>query len=330
MPVRVGVIGLGVMGADHARTLHRMVANAVVIAVTDLNTDRSAQLSAEIESASVASDGIALINDDEVDAVIIASHDSTHAELATACVKAGKPVLCEKPLAPSTEEAASVVATENGTGLISLGFNRRFDLAFAELRSTVQSGDLGEPLLVHFSHRNVESYPGADSAFSITGSAIHEFDTVPWLLDSPIVEVSWHAPKRSRRVSDTLQDPQIMLLRTADGVLTTAETFINAAYGYDVRCEVVCETGAVHVAKPDNTVVDAAGRCGTMYPRDWRPRFADSYRRELQAWVDAITSGNPTPLATAHDGLAASAVADAVITSMNGGGKTVAVTIPEI
>ncbi|MCW4353540.1 Gfo/Idh/MocA family oxidoreductase [Hoyosella sp. YIM 151337] len=330
MAVRVGIIGLGVMGADHARTLHRSVASAVVTRVTDIDTERSAQLSAEITSAAVSTDGIALINDDEVDAVLIASHDSTHAALTMACVKAGKPVLCEKPLAPTTKEAAAVVAAENGAGLISLGFNRRFDPAFAELRSTIRSGDLGNPLLVHFSHRNVASYPGADSAFSITGSAVHEFDTVPWLLGSPIVEVSWHAPKRSSRVSEKLQDPQIMLLRTADGVLTTAETFINAAYGYDVRCEVVCETGAVQVTKPDRTVIDAAGRRGTGYPADWRPRFADSYRRELQAWVGAIISGTATPLASARDGLAASAVADAVITSMNGGGKTVAVTVPEI
>ncbi|MBB3039465.1 Gfo/Idh/MocA family oxidoreductase [Hoyosella altamirensis] len=330
MPVRIGVIGLGVMGADHVRTLHGMVANAVVTRVTDINAERSAQLGAEIESATVSSDGMELINDRDVDAVIIASHDSTHAELATACVKAGKPVLCEKPLAPTSDEAAGVVAAENGAGLISLGFNRRFDPAFAELRSVAQSGDLGAPLLVHFSHRNVESYPGADSAFSITGSAIHEFDTVPWLLGSPIVEVSWHAPKRSGRVPEKLQDPQLMLLRTADGVLTTAETFINAAFGYDVRCEVVCETGAVQVTKPDHTTVDVSGRRGTRYPSDWRPRFADSYRRELQAWVGAIMSGSPTPLATARDGLAASAVAEAVVTSMNSGGKTVTVTIPEI
>jgi len=104
--------------------------------------------------------------------------------------------------------------------------------------------------------------------------------------------------------------------------------FLNARYGYDIRCEVVGDRGTLALTNPARLVADADRRRATGYPADWRPRFADAYRLELQAWVDAVAAGRPPPLATAHDGLIAGAVADAVITSMHDGGRTVAVEPP--
>jgi myo-inositol 2-dehydrogenase/D-chiro-inositol 1-dehydrogenase len=150
---------------------------------------------------------------------------------------------------------------------------------------------------------------------------------VPWLLRSPVVEVAWIAPRCSSRVHAGLQDPQLIHLRTADGVLSTCETFLNARYGYDVRCEVVGETGAMSLTEPARVRLDAELRHGIGYAADWRPRFADAYRIELQAWVDAVAGGAPTPLATARDGVAASAVAEAVIASMHADGRTTKVAL---
>jgi myo-inositol 2-dehydrogenase/D-chiro-inositol 1-dehydrogenase len=175
----------------------------------------------------------------------------------------------------------------------------------------------------------VSSAPGATDGFSITGSAIHEFDTVPWLLDSPVTEVAWHAPRSTTAVTG-LRDPQLILLRTADGALTTVEVFLNAGYGYDIRCEVVGEHGTLALAGPARLVTDSARARSTVYPADWRPRFADAYRLEHQAWTDAVLSGRPSPLATAHDGLVAGAVAEAVIAPMKDGGRTAAVQVQVI
>ncbi len=129
------------------------------------------------------------------------------------------------------------------------------------------------------------------------------------------------APRRSSQVHEGLQDPQLIHLRTADGVLSTCETFLNARYGYDIRCEVVGETGAISLTEPARVRLDAGQRHGIGYAADWRPRFADAYRIELQAWIDSVLAGAPTPLATGRDGVAASAVAEAVITSMHHGGR---------
>jgi myo-inositol 2-dehydrogenase/D-chiro-inositol 1-dehydrogenase len=125
-----------------------------------------------------------------------------------------------------------------------------------------------------------------------------------------------------------LQDPQLILLRTADGVLSTVETFLNARYGYDVRCEVVGETGTASLAEPVRLVTDGGLARSSAYAADWRPRFAEAYRLELQAWVDSLAGGDRGPLGTARDGLVASAVADAVITSMHRDGATV--SVPEV
>lgn len=335
MTLRVGVIGTGIMGADHANTLHRMVSGAEVAVVADVDLARAQGVADGMPGVRVAGDGFSLIADDSVDAVIIASHDSTHAALALAAVRAGKPVLCEKPLAPTLAECVEVVRAEQsavgaaGVPLISLGFMRRFDPGYVQLKQALAEGVCGAPLLIHNISRGVSSAPGATDESSVTGSAIHEFDVLPWLLGSPIIEVSWQAPRGST-LAKGFRDPHLMVLRTADGVLSTLEVFLNAHYGYDVRCEIVGEHGTLALTEPARLITDVNGGRTVGYPADWRPRFADAYRLELQAWVDALTTGAPTPLATARDGLIAGAVAEAVIRSMHEGGRVVPVDVPVV
>ena len=324
MSVRVGVIGTGVMGAHHAATLWGNVSGAELVAVADADLARARAVAATLPGAAVAADAHAVIADPGVDAVVIASHDSTHAELTRAAVAAGKPVLCEKPLAPTVAECVAIVSEEGDAGLISVGFMRRFDPAYADLKTALVTGPLGRPLLLHCVSRGVSAAPGTTSEYSVTGAAIHEFDIVPWLLGAPIVEVSWHAPLSSPSAGGP-QDPQLVLLRTADGVLTTLEVFLNAGYGYDIGCEVVCEHGVLALAPTARVVASHAGSASAAHPADWRPRFADAYRIELQAWIESIADGVPSPLPSARAGLAATAVAEAVIASMHDGGRTVAV-----
>ncbi|GAA1870052.1 Gfo/Idh/MocA family oxidoreductase [Pseudonocardia ailaonensis] len=309
------MIGAGIMGADHVTTLHGMVSGAEVAIVADIDLDRATAAAARA-GAEATTDPASVIA--ESDAVIIASHDSTHAELTLACLDAGRPVLCEKPLAPTVADCEKIVAADSG-GLVSLGFMRRFDPTHVALKAAIPQ--IGQPLVVHCVSRNVSSGPGSTSASLITNSAIHEFDSVPWLLDSPIVEVSWHA---GRSAHGELQDPQIMLLRNDNGVLTTLEVFLNARHGYVTRCEIVGDEGALTLPEPPQVIVDSGLRRATEYAADWRPRYADAYRVELQAWVDALAAGAPTPLATAADGLRATAVAEAMIQSMKDG-RTVTV-----
>jgi myo-inositol 2-dehydrogenase/D-chiro-inositol 1-dehydrogenase len=326
--MRIGVIGAGIMGADHARILHRDVPHADVVMIADVDRDRAQAVANGIPGAAVTDDAHEVISSEEVDAVLVASSDATHAEYVHACLALRKPVLCEKPLAPTAAECAAIVAAEDavvgdGPPLVSVGFMRRFDPGYVELKALVDDGSLGVPVMVHSVGRGV-SAPAGSNELSVTGSAIHDIDIVPWLLSSPVVEVCWLAPRQSPEVADR-QDPQFILLRTADGALTTVDIFLNARYGYDTRCEVVGSLSSASLTEPHRIVRDAGLGHGHGYGSDWRPRFADSYRLQNRAWVESLVSGAPTPLATARDGLTAAVVADAVIASMRAGGGFVPV-----
>jgi len=316
-----------VMGADHARKLARVVSGAELAAVTDFDARVAGAVAGEF-GARVHADGVELIDDPAVDAVVIATRDDTHADLVLAALRAGKPVMCEKPLAPTADRCREVVAAQAAlkipVDLVTVGFMRRFDPPYIALREQVRSGELGAPLIAHCVSRTVHTYPGGDSASSITQSAIHELDIVPWLLDSPIVEVSWQHGRSSVN-SAGRQDPQFYLMRTASDVLVTVELFLNARYGYDTRCEVVMEAGTSALTLPTHIVTDVERRRAVAYPEDWIPRYSDAYRIELQEWIDSIAKGRPSTLATAHDGLRASLVADALVESMRTNGSWVKV-----
>ncbi|SEJ05172.1 myo-inositol 2-dehydrogenase / D-chiro-inositol 1-dehydrogenase [Arthrobacter sp. yr096] len=324
MTIRVGVIGAGIMGADHIRNLSTTIGGAEVTYVADLDVDRAA--AAAPPSARITTDPSELINSSEVDAVVVASHDSTHSGLVLECFEAMTPVLCEKPLAPTLMESLEVVAADadivaaTGVSLLSLGFMRRFDPGYVALRNAVQSKAQGDPLMVHCISRNASSVPGATSESAITNSAIHELDIIPWLLDSPITEVSWQAGRSTPRAGTALQDPSFMTIRTADGTLTTLELFLNAQYGYTTRCEVVSELGTAALRDSSLLDVEQQGIRQSSIPADWRPRFADAYRLQLQAWISALAMGETPSLAGAQDGLHAALVAQAMIQSLHSSG----------
>ena len=324
--MRLAILGTGIMGADHARTLHRFVSGAEVAVLVDVDESRARGVAAEIPGSRVSADAFATIAADDVDAIVIASADAFHADQVSAALAAGKPVLCEKPLALTSGDCRRLVEGEAvlGQRLISVGFMRRFDPGYVELKNHLSNRSCGEALLLHCISRGVSAGPGTTSRSSILGSAVHEFDVVPWLLDSAVVEVNWQATRSFQGPVDSgdaesLQDPQVMLLRTADGVLTVMETFLNARYGYDIRCEIVGSQGTVALTEPARSVVDTARSRAIGYAADWRPRFADAYRLELQAWVDAVAAGIQPPLASAEDGLRAALVSEAAIESMTSG-----------
>src|SRR5262249_35042651 len=174
MITSVGGIGAGIMGAEHARLLSSVVSGAEVIAVSDPDPERVAQTVATCRSARPFSDPLDLIRDKSVDAVLVASPDQTHAALVLACLEVEKPVLCEKPLATSIEECLRVIATEQTLErrLVSVGYTRRFDPGYLEMKRRLDEGDLGAALVMHCIHRNVTSSPFATAPMLISGSAV--------------------------------------------------------------------------------------------------------------------------------------------------------------
>jgi myo-inositol 2-dehydrogenase/D-chiro-inositol 1-dehydrogenase len=317
------------MGADHARLLGGVVAGAELTAVSDVDSGRAVAVARAIPGVRVVPDPLALIKDDAVDAVLVASSDATHEEFVLAAIAAGKPVLCEKPLAPTVEACRRILDAEAAAGrrLVSVGFMRRYDPGFLSVKAALDGGQIGAPLLMHCVHRNVSCPPDLPSAMLITGSAVHEMDIARWLLGDEIVAVTVHRP-RSSRAAGRVSDPLFLVLETAGGVVIDVEVFVNARYGYEVRCELVGEEGTVSLDAPAPTVLRRTASAGRTLPADWRSRFAEAYRRELQDWVDAMRTGRASGLATAWDGYVATAVAAAGIASLESGSRQPVLSLP--
>lgn len=318
--VRVGLIGTGVMGSDHARILSSSVAGAELAGVFDVDREGAAALASET-GARVLADAAALIGDDGIDAIIVCSPDPTHRELALACIAAGKPALVEKPLASTIEGAVEVMKAEmaHGKRLIQVGFTRRFDPGYLDMKATLASDRLGLPLFLHCIHRNAVGPDYLTSDLVIASSAGHEFDIARFLLEDEIVSATVASPRASRLAPN--RQPQFILLETAKGVVVDIEVFVDCIYGYDVRAELVCEKGTVSLSPSPATSIRHAGHDGFDTPPDWRDRFRHAYRAQLQGWVDAI-QGKPNHGASTWDGYRAMKVTDACLSAWRSGNKT--------
>lgn len=321
--LRVGVIGAGAMGASHVGTLAAGVPIAQVTRVFDLDTTRAKDV-ADAVGGEAADSAEALIADPEVDAIVIASPDFTHADLAIAAIGAGKHVLCEKPLAVTADDARRVVDAEIAAGrrFVQVGFNRRFDPGFQDLRRSIVDGSLGEVRVLHGIHRNASNSTSTDDAGLVTGSMIHEFDTFRWLLDGEITGIRVESP-----VTAGFRDPQIATLWTDGGQMITAEVFVNAGYGYDVRVEVVGTGGSASLEPRTPVVRRIAGQGSSTIGDDFVAHFIESYRLELSAWADAAVRGEVVG-ASAWDGYVANLVAAAGVTALGSGARE-PVEVPE-
>jgi myo-inositol 2-dehydrogenase / D-chiro-inositol 1-dehydrogenase len=319
MTLDIGVVGTGMMGQDHVQRLATSVPHARVAAVSDVNLEQAKRVGEGV-GARVYSDGHDLIGDDQVQAVLIASPGFTHEEFTLACIAAGKPVLCEKPLAPTIDACLRVLEAEAALPrrLVQVGFMRRYDDGFRAMKDELDGGELGRALLLHCRHRNAATAPGFTSDMMITDSVVHDIDVTRWLLGQEVVAATVFKPRPSSKAPEGLQDPQLVLLETAEGVLVDVESFVNCQFGYDIRYELVAETGTVSLGEAAAVQLRQQGRYQGRIPADWRERFGAAYRRELQEWVTGTLQGRISG-PSAWDGYATTAVAEAAVGSLGDG-----------
>jgi myo-inositol 2-dehydrogenase / D-chiro-inositol 1-dehydrogenase len=320
--LRIAVLGVGVMGADHVARITTRISNARVVVVNDYLSEKAEQVAASVPGARVVGDPLDAIADPDVDAVVLATPGPTHEKQLLACLEHSKPVLCEKPLTTDVETSLAVVRREAELGkrLIQVGFMRRFDHEYAQLKSLIDGGEFGRPLVLHCAHRNPAVPPTFDSAMVVRDSLVHEVDVTRFLFDEEIASIQVIKPAPNPGAPQGLADPQIAIMRTASGKHVDVELFVTTGVAYEVRTEVVAEKGSAMIGLDVGLVRKVApGTWGGRITPGFRERFGQAYDTEFQRWVDAVHAGMNVDGPDAWDGYAAAAVCEAGVESLNSG-----------
>ncbi|NIF29387.1 gfo/Idh/MocA family oxidoreductase [Pantoea sp. Tr-811] len=308
MSIAVGLIGAGVMGKEHGRILSMYTPNAHLAGVCDFDPEKARSIAGK---ANVFTDPLDLIASQDIDAVLIASPDSTHAELVQACIAAEKPVLCEKPLAMTAEQARLIVEAEckKGRSFVQVGYMRRFDPGYVELKRLLDADAIGKPEILHNLHRNPVAPDWMTGDMLITNAFVHEIDVMRWLMGTELDSVRITVAEKG--------DPMLIVTRLTNGAMSSTELYMNCKFGYQVHAELVGDEGTIALPDFASPIVNKSGCRTANVPLNWVPRFVEAYQAQTRSWVHSITSGVPNHGATAWDGYITTLIAEQLAEQCN-------------
>ncbi|HWL67844.1 MAG TPA: inositol 2-dehydrogenase [Geminicoccus sp.] len=324
--VRFGLFGCGRIGRMHADAIasHPRARLAAVFDVVPAAADAVAAR----HGCTVARDVDELLGNNEVDAVLIASSTDTHVDLITRAARAGKAILCEKPIDLDIARVdACWKEIQPLSPIVQIGFNRRFDPSFQAVRTALTAGEIGRLELLVITSRDPGPPPAAYLKVSgglFRDMMIHDFDLARFMLGEEPVAVSAMASvmvdPEIGRLGDI--DTAMVTLKAASGALVHINCSRRAVYGYDQRLEAFGEQGMLQVGNRRATTLR---RWGTATTEAQDPlldffieRYAEAYRAELDAFIDAVTEGRPVPVGF-EDGRRALLLADAALEALNSG-----------
>ena len=325
-PVGVALIGSGRMGSFHGETLARRIPGARLVAVADPAPSAAERLAAALGAERASTDPAEALADPAVEAVVIAAPARFHADLVVAAAAAGKAVFCEKPMALTLADADRAIGAAGAAGVVlQVGFNRRFAADWAAARALLEEGRLGTPRLL----RSVTRDPGGFDPSRVppgtifNETLIHDFDTLRFLnpgaepvqvhaTADALVETDW----RDRGLLDTA----VVVVRFDNGAIGIAEACFEAAYGYDVRGEVLGSKGMATMGDGRRTGMVFSGAAGRSIEtvRSDQELLVSAYVAELATFTEAVRSGAPVP-AGGEDARAALAIALAAAESVGAG-----------
>ena len=318
--IRIAVVGAGMMGADHVTRITERIVGATVSAIVEPDLARGAAAIANAPGA------VHFTNIDDalaagiVDAVLIATPGQFHEPVLLPALNAGLAILCEKPLTMTAEDSLRIVEAEvaGGKQLIQVGFMRRFDQGYIDLRNLIISGTAGDLLAMNCAHRNPSVPDSYTNTMLIEDSVVHEIDVVRFLTDSPITAIEIKHPKRNKLSPDHLDEPIFALLYTESGVLANVEMNVSIQFGYQVKTEAIFEKGVAEIGRSAGLNLWQDGSLSTAEHMSFKTRFAAAYDSQIQRWVNATKKGTIDG-PSAWDGYLASAAVNAGVEALISG-----------
>ena len=325
--IRVGLIGLGRLGSAYARDIATRIPEMCLMAVGDTAAGRADRVAAEFNVPHRTLDAFELIENQDVEAVVIATPTQSHHAIAVAALKAGKPTFCEKPpaLILSEAEAMRSVAAQSGT-LLQIGFMRRFDTGYAAAKRQIDDGVIGDPVMFKSCSRDpappsLEYANPRSSGGTIVDMGIHDFDLARWLIGE--VE-SVHSIGGAlvcpefRSVGDI--DTAIVSMSFTGGRVGVVDLSRSSGYGYDIRTEILGTRGSVQVGYLRETPLLVLTRNSVSHDTipHFPERFAEAYTRQLQNFAVNVATGKASAI-TIDDGIAALKIGLAAVRSYTNG-----------
>ena len=295
------------MGRRHAENVKSSVSGARLAAVADPDPRARQRAASDLDARACATVDELLARGD-VRAVVVASPARFHEEHAVAAARAGKDVFVEKPIATTLEAADRVIAAAHRAKVrLQVGFQRRYDPAYAEAHRLVSSGALGRPIFYRGINRDLDAPVGPPGSMAssdiLTESAIHDLDGARWMMADEVAAL--------RASLATIGDPTVapapnltmVELHFVRGAIAHVEALRGARYAYDIRSEILCEKGTLLVggfAQTMLTVLHAGERHDDLYP-GFLERYAEAYALELRDFVSGMRERRP-PAVTGEDG----------------------------
>lgn len=321
--LRCAVFGAGRIGRIHAANLARHVDGVHLVAIADVDRSAAGELAARLGIADVTTDYTELLARDDIDAVAVCTPTATHYDVLLASIAADKAIFTEKPidLELARIDAINTAAAARGVPMM-VGFQRRYDPDFARVRAMVQAGAVGDVHVVRITSRDAVPPPRAfvpTSGGIFLDMTVHDLDMVRFVTGREVVGVY----ARASVLVDPMfaeegdWDTAVVSLTLEGGALATIDNSRKAVYGQDQRVEVFGSAGVVAATNHAVDRVHSANEAGAHSARlmaFFPERYADAYRLEMQAFVDAVRAGRPMPV-TGDDGRRATALAVATARS---------------
>jgi myo-inositol 2-dehydrogenase / D-chiro-inositol 1-dehydrogenase len=326
--VEFALFGAGRIGALHAANIAASHPRANLAYVYDTNPV-AAKSTAARYNAKVASSVEAVLADPGVDAVLIASATNTHVDLITASARAGKAILCEKPIDLDIDRVERCKSAIAGTDApLQLAFNRRYDPSHRAVREAVRAGEIGALELLVITSRDPGLPPVAYLEVSggiFRDMTIHDFDMARFILgDDRIEDVfatgSVMVEKQLHQLGDV--DTAMVAMRAASGALVHINNSRRAVYGYDQRIEAFGADGMLQSGNLRASTLTRSGATATDAREPLLNFFTERYRQayldELTDFIDVV-AGKRQPAVGFEDGRCALILANAACESLRSG-----------